>query len=76
MLPHEGIYPAQADDLADRMAEMRLNPAPILLVHRATPRLRALLAEAAPRPRRTTTSPTAPSSDTGSGRSAGGPRST
>lgn len=45
ILPHEGIYPAQADDLADRMAEMRMNPAPILLVHRATPRLRALLAE-------------------------------
>ena len=36
ILPHEGIYPGQADDLADRMAEMRLNPAPILLVHRAT----------------------------------------
>jgi uncharacterized protein (DUF1015 family) len=47
ILPHEGIYPAQADDLADRMAEMRLNPAPILLVHRAGPRLRALLAETA-----------------------------
>lgn len=46
ILPHEGIYPGQADDLADRMAEMRLNPAPILLVHRATPRLRALIAEA------------------------------
>jgi uncharacterized protein (DUF1015 family) len=45
ILPHEGIYPAQADDLAARMAEMRLNPAPILLVHRATPRLRALVAE-------------------------------
>ena len=47
ILPHEGIYPAQADDLALRMAQMRLNPAPILLVHRATPRLRALLAETA-----------------------------
>ena len=45
ILPHEGIYPAQADDLADRMAEMRLNPAPILLVHRATPRLRAAIAQ-------------------------------
>ena len=45
ILPHEGIYPGQADDLADRMAEMRLNPAPILLVHRATSRLRALVAE-------------------------------
>jgi uncharacterized protein (DUF1015 family) len=50
ILPHEGIYPGQADDLADRMAEMRLNPAPILLVHRASPRLRALLTEAATLP--------------------------
>ncbi len=45
VLPHEGIHPAQADDLADRMAEMELNPAPILLVHRGSPRLRELLAE-------------------------------
>ena len=43
--PHEGIYPAQADDLAARMGEMRLNPAPILLVHRGEPGLRALLAD-------------------------------
>lgn len=43
--PHEGIHPAQADDLADRMAEMRLNPAPILLVHRGSPRLRSLQEE-------------------------------
>jgi uncharacterized protein (DUF1015 family) len=50
ILPHEGIYPGQADDLADRMAEMRLNPAPILLVHRASPTLRALLTEAATLP--------------------------
>lgn len=45
VLPHEGIHPAQADDLADRMAEMELNPAPILLVHRGTERLRSVLAE-------------------------------
>jgi uncharacterized protein (DUF1015 family) len=32
--PHEGVHPAQAAELADRMAEMQLNPAPILLVHR------------------------------------------
>ncbi len=44
VLPHEGIHPAQADDLADRMAEMGLNPAPILLVHSGTPRLGELLA--------------------------------
>jgi uncharacterized protein (DUF1015 family) len=43
ILPHEGIYPAQADDLADRMTEMQLNPAPILLVHRGPAPLRALL---------------------------------
>jgi hypothetical protein len=45
VLPHEGIHPAQADDLADRMAEMGLNPAPILLVHSGTPRLGALLSD-------------------------------
>lgn len=45
VLPHEGIHPAQADDLADRMAEMELNPAPILLVHRGTDRLRTVLAD-------------------------------
>lgn len=43
VLPHEGIYPAQADDLADRMAEMGLNPAPILLVQRSPQELRTLL---------------------------------
>lgn len=47
VLPHEGIHPAQADDLADRMAEMELNPAPILLVHRGTDRLRDVLATVA-----------------------------
>ena len=30
MLPHEGIHPVQADELADRMEDMLLNPAPIL----------------------------------------------
>ena len=35
VLPHEGIHPVQADELADRMTELALNPAPILLVHRA-----------------------------------------
>jgi uncharacterized protein (DUF1015 family) len=43
VLPHEGIHPAQADDLADRMAEMELNPAPILLVHRAPQPVRTVL---------------------------------
>lgn len=36
VFPHEGIHPAQAEELAHRMAEMELNPAPILLVHRAS----------------------------------------
>src|SRR3954451_14282344 len=35
VLPHEGIHPSQADELADRMTELGMNPAPILLVHRA-----------------------------------------
>ncbi|TYL44960.1 DUF1015 domain-containing protein [Nocardioides sp. BGMRC 2183] len=42
VLPHEGIHPAQADDLAERMAEMGLNPAPILLVHQGSDALRRL----------------------------------
>lgn len=45
VFPHEGVHPAQVRELADRMAEMALNPAPILLTHRATPALRALLSE-------------------------------
>jgi hypothetical protein len=51
VLPHEGIHPAQADEIADRMEEMLLNPAPILLVHRGAPGLRELvdrLTDAAP----------------------------
>lgn len=32
--PHEAIYRDQARDLTERMLQMRLNPAPILLVHR------------------------------------------
>src|SRR4051812_39959948 len=43
VFPHEGIHPAQAGELADRMAEMEMNPAPILLVHHGTPALRDLL---------------------------------
>lgn len=45
VLPHEGIHPAQADDLADRMAEMGLNPAPILLVHNGSEELRRLVGD-------------------------------
>ena len=41
--PTRAIHPEQAGELADRMAEMDLNPAPILLVHHGAAR--------APRPR-------------------------
>ncbi|WP_232680123.1 DUF1015 family protein [Nocardioides sp. R-C-SC26] len=44
VVPHEGIHPSQADDIADRMNEMELNPAPILLVQRSPEALRAELA--------------------------------
>ena len=43
LLPHEGIHVRQADELADRMHEMALNPAPILLVHRGPEPVRALV---------------------------------
>lgn len=43
--PHEGVHPARAAELADRMAAMALNPAPILLTHRAPGALRELLRE-------------------------------
>lgn len=39
---HEGIHPEQAAELADRMYEMGINPAPILLVHHGPADLRAL----------------------------------
>lgn len=41
--PHEGIYPDRAADLAARMLEMRLNPAPILLVHRGPEEVRRIV---------------------------------
>jgi len=43
VFPHEGVHPAQAAELADRMAEMAMNPAPILLTHQAPSALRELL---------------------------------
>ena len=45
ILPHEGIHPAQASELAARMTQMALNPAPILLVHRGPGAVRELLGE-------------------------------
>jgi uncharacterized protein (DUF1015 family) len=41
--PHEGVHPDQVADLADRLREMQVDPAPILLVHRGDGALRALL---------------------------------
>ena len=43
VLPHELVHDVQADELAARMAEMELNPAPILLVHRGPAAVRALV---------------------------------
>lgn len=45
--PHEEIHPEQAGELADRMLQMDLNPAPILLVHHGAQGLRGLIAEVA-----------------------------
>lgn len=41
--PHEGIHPIQVDELADRMLEMGMNPAPILLVHDGPAGVRGLV---------------------------------
>ena len=43
VFPHEGIHPAQAEELAARMVEMQTNPAPILLVHRGPATVRELM---------------------------------
>jgi uncharacterized protein (DUF1015 family) len=45
--PHEAIHRGQARELATRMAQMGLNPAPILLVHRGTAGLRQLISSIA-----------------------------
>lgn len=37
---HEAIHPDQADELAERMEEMGINPAPILLVHHGPQEIR------------------------------------
>lgn len=41
--PHEAIHREQAGELADRMVQMGINPAPILLVHHGRDELRQLL---------------------------------
>ncbi len=43
VLPHEGIHPEQVADLAERMSTWQLNPAPILLVHRGSEAVRAMV---------------------------------
>lgn len=43
VFPHEGVHPDQVDDLAHRMQEMEINPAPILLVHRGPATVRRLI---------------------------------
>ena len=50
LLPHEGIHVRQADELAERMHEMQMNPAPILLVHRGPAPVRALIHRLLDRP--------------------------
>jgi uncharacterized protein (DUF1015 family) len=42
IFPHEGVHPQQVDELAARMEEMRVNPAPILLVNRGPASIREL----------------------------------
>lgn len=40
VFPHEGVHPRQVTELAGRMGTMRINPAPILLVHRGPSTIR------------------------------------
>jgi uncharacterized protein (DUF1015 family) len=40
VFPHEDVHPKQVNELASRMATMRINPAPILLVHRGPASIR------------------------------------
>lgn len=47
--PHEGIHPEQVKELASRMHDMKMNPAPILLVHEGPAAVRALLRQIATR---------------------------
>ncbi len=49
VFPHEGVHAIQADELAERMAEMQVNPAPILLVHRGPAAAKALIEQVSTR---------------------------
>lgn len=52
VLPHERVHPDQVEQLAQRMARGRVDPAPILLVHRGSSALRSLLREVCSEPPR------------------------
>src|SRR3954447_16703977 len=45
VFPHEGVHPQQVVELSARMSTMRLNPAPILLVHRGPAAVREVSQE-------------------------------
>lgn len=47
VFPHEDVHPEQVLDLADRMDEMGMNPAPIVLVHSGTQALRDMINQVA-----------------------------
>lgn len=50
LLPHEDVAPRRADDLAARLRTMRVNPAPLQLLHTGTPTTRDLVAGVVKRP--------------------------
>ena len=52
VLPHERVHPDQVEQLAQRMARGRVDPAPILLVHRGSSALRRLVGEVCSEPPR------------------------
>lgn len=52
VLPHERVHPEQVEQLAQRIARGRVDPAPILLVHRGSSTLRSLLREVCSEPPR------------------------
>ena len=50
VFPHEDVHADQVRQLADRMSEMSLNPAPILLMHRGPATVREVLESTAAHP--------------------------
>lgn len=52
VLPHERVHTDQVEQLAQRMARGRVDPAPILLAHQGPPELRLLLEEVCSEPPR------------------------